>query len=104
MNNTRAADVIIHALWPGPGVVVMTLGAPLVTYASRSATRCARSGAAGGGVSANATLTSKAINETSNAAIAIDQVRALDIRISKSFREKFERVGVCVPFAAILTI
>src|SRR5690242_9362846 len=45
MKRTSAVDVIIHALCPGPGEA-STLGAPLVTYASRSATRVARSGAA----------------------------------------------------------
>src|SRR5271165_1349951 len=43
MKSTRADDVIIHALWPGPGET-RALGVPLVTYASRSATRVARSG------------------------------------------------------------
>src|SRR3954469_3716058 len=47
MNSTSAEDVIIQALWPGPALVVMALGAPLLMYASRSATRVARSGPAG---------------------------------------------------------
>ena len=46
MNNTSAVDVIIHALWPGPGVM-SALGAPLVTYASRSATRAVSSATVG---------------------------------------------------------
>src|SRR4051812_17240752 len=56
MNSTRAADVIIQALWPGPAVpssLELTLASaaseprvPLLTYASRSATRCCKSGSA----------------------------------------------------------
>src|ERR1043166_867519 len=56
MNSTSAADVIIQALWPGPAVpssFELTLASaaseprvPLLTYASRSATRCCRSGSA----------------------------------------------------------
>src|ERR1700730_15403164 len=48
MNKTSADEVIIHALWPGPDDD-KTFGAPLVTYASRSATRVARSVSAGAG-------------------------------------------------------
>src|SRR5438309_2262039 len=43
MNSTSAVEVIIQALCPGPGDD-SALGVPLVTYASRSATRVARSG------------------------------------------------------------
>src|SRR5262252_6353717 len=50
MKSTSADDAIIQALWPGPDVVVSAFGCELVTYASRSATRVARS--AGGGVAA----------------------------------------------------
>src|SRR6185437_2488696 len=51
MKSTSADDVIIQALWPGPGDDSV-FGVPLVTYASRSATRAASSaletGTAGG--------------------------------------------------------
>src|ERR1043165_6329117 len=55
MKSTNAADVIIHALWPGPGPLIFeeTFASvasaprvPLLTYASRSATRCSRVGSA----------------------------------------------------------
>src|SRR5580698_4444987 len=48
MKRTSADDVIIHALCPGPADT-RVLGAPLVTYASRSATRAARSAVVGAG-------------------------------------------------------
>src|SRR6266545_2855477 len=51
MNSTRAEQVIIQPLCPGPALT-SALGAPFVTYASRSATRVAKSG--GAGSSANA--------------------------------------------------
>src|SRR5215510_10431731 len=58
MNSTSAADVIIHALCPGPDVDASAppsaVGAPLVTYASRFATRCSSVGAGFGGSSADA--------------------------------------------------
>src|ERR1041385_6149700 len=44
MKRTNADDAIIQALCPGPDDE-SAFGAPLVTYASRSATRVARSGA-----------------------------------------------------------
>src|ERR1700751_5072477 len=66
MNKTSADDVIIQALWPGPGVpteaVVRsfgilpslslsgTVGSPLVRYASRPATRCSNVGVGAGDV------------------------------------------------------
>src|SRR5262245_53325836 len=55
MNSTSAADVIIQPLWPGPDPAIFddTVAsaasaprAPLLTYASRSATRCSRLGSA----------------------------------------------------------
>src|SRR5262245_49000974 len=46
MKSTSAAEVIIQALCPGPDDD-SALGVPLVMYASRSATRVARSGVAG---------------------------------------------------------
>ena len=55
MNSTNAAEVIIQPLWPGPEpeILLFTFAsvasaprAALLTYASRSATRCARSGSA----------------------------------------------------------
>src|SRR5687767_13147229 len=67
MNSTSAVDVIIQPLWPGPEVAAsappLASGAPLVTYASRLASRCsivgpgsagAAAGAAAGGVVAGA--------------------------------------------------
>jgi hypothetical protein len=52
MKSTSAAQVIIHALWPGPGPAtfevtdkpVSASRAELFTYASRSATRCSSDG------------------------------------------------------------
>src|SRR5580658_11000108 len=44
MKRTSAEDAIIQALCPGPGEE-SAFGVPFVTYASRSATRAARSGA-----------------------------------------------------------
>src|SRR6185436_1697531 len=62
MNRTSADDVIIQLLCPGPEVVVSALGAPLVTYASRSATRVARSVGAGGAVCACAIAVTATVN------------------------------------------
>src|SRR5580700_9497944 len=42
MKRTSADEVIIHALWPGPDDT-RAFGVPFETYASRSATRVARS-------------------------------------------------------------
>src|ERR1700730_5641696 len=52
MKRTSAAQVIIQALWPGPGpeifeIICALVSAPraeLFTYASRSATRCSSDG------------------------------------------------------------
>src|SRR5690349_9438789 len=55
MNSTNAAEVIIHALWPGPGPLIFDVifasaaSAPravLFMYASRSARRCSTFGSA----------------------------------------------------------
>src|SRR5439155_2858578 len=56
MKSTSAAQVIIHALWPGPGPPMFeAIGAPasapraeLFTSASKSATRCPSDGGAEG--------------------------------------------------------
>src|SRR6188768_4068355 len=49
MKSTSAAQIIMKPLWPGPGFVVTSLGALLVMYASRSATRPASSTFVGAG-------------------------------------------------------
>src|SRR3954471_23884041 len=76
MKSTSAAEVIIHALWPGPatptagvvnpaGMVALPSlslgpvfnaadGSPLPMYASRPAMRCSREGAGGGVAGAGA--------------------------------------------------
>src|SRR5262245_16626476 len=86
MNSTSAADVIIQALCPGPDVVVSALGAPFVTYASRSATRVARSGpaaagaAAGGAAGAAAGAGAAAAGAAGgSAAVAVDAIPAASI-------------------------
>src|SRR3954464_8338076 len=99
MKSTSAAEVIIQALCPGPGVVVMALGAPLVMYASRSATRVARSGgvgAAAGAAGVWATAApSPSVPTPAASTVATRRtwvrVRVLDRLISLSWRL---RVGV----------
>src|SRR5436853_140598 len=59
MKRTSAEDAIIHALCPGPGED-RAFGALLVTYASKSATRVARSGAAEAAVGASAPVCARA--------------------------------------------
>src|SRR5450631_189791 len=56
MKSTSAADVIIQPLWPGPGDAVRVLGAVLLMYASRSATRAPSSAFVGVGAAAGAAL------------------------------------------------
>src|SRR5258708_30558136 len=63
MNSTRAAEVICHALWPGPGVpssfdfifasAASEPRAELPTYASKSASRCSILGSALAGAAAD---------------------------------------------------
>src|SRR6185369_66701 len=74
MKSTSADDVIIQALCPGPGDD-SALGAPLVMYASRSATRVARSGGAAAGPSAHATRALSAIAPSTVRAAKIPAVR-----------------------------
>ncbi len=75
MNSTSAVEVIIQALCPGPAEA-SALGAPFDTYASRSATRVARSAPAAGPVSASADGASRTTDRTRTAAAAtaVDRV------------------------------
>src|SRR4051794_29277999 len=74
MNRTRAVEIIIQPLWPGPGVEAsappLASGTLLVTYASRFARRASTVGvSAGAGVSAPAMPmnTTHNIHPTTNA-------------------------------------
>src|SRR4051794_15091402 len=84
MNSTSAVEVIIQALWPGPDVL-SALGAPLVTYASRSATRCARSGAAAAGAGVCACAPEAARN-TDEQTAAIRRALADRLRVAIASR------------------
>src|SRR6185503_11834216 len=58
MNRTSAVEIIIQPLCPGPEVAAsappLASGTPLVTYASRLASRCSIVGPAAGGAAAAA--------------------------------------------------
>src|SRR6185312_15064436 len=103
MNSTSADEVIIQALWPGPGEF-SALGVPLVMYASRSATRVARSGVAAGAADcAWATLGASAMKRARAPRVAKTSDRALTVSIAASFPgpvAKFEkpmRVPIATP-------
>src|SRR2546426_12360967 len=84
MNNTRAAEAIIQALWPGPGPLILLLTLfsgvsaarpALFTYASRSPMRCsivgsfgaaAAGAAAAGAAGASAANTANGRPQTTN--------------------------------------
>src|SRR5437870_1578347 len=77
MNNTKAAEVIIHALWPGPEplmfdltllVAVSAWRAALLTYASRSRSRCSTVGSLGAGAAAAGAAAAGAVAAASSAA------------------------------------
>src|SRR4051812_24347081 len=89
MKSTSAVDVIIHALCPGPDEE-SAFGAPFVTYASRSATRVARSGAAAD--AAGATVCASAIAGTSMRH-AVRHGASLDARPRRPMFVGF--MGVC---------
>src|SRR5687767_5298834 len=73
MNSTSAAEVIIQALWPGPAPPTLEPSpearAPLLKYASISATRCSRVGSAGSGASPSAAFSEMKLVNTAIARI-----------------------------------
>jgi hypothetical protein len=87
MNSTSADDVIIQALWPGPDET-SALGVPFVMYASRSATRVARSGGAAGAADcACASPAASVMNRATAPMLAITTKRDLTFTIcAVSFR------------------
>jgi hypothetical protein len=68
MNNTSAVLIISHALWPGPATATCdatpSTRAPLLTYASKSATRCSKVGT--GSSAAPSRATPKPITATAS--------------------------------------
>src|SRR5438132_13746088 len=97
MNSTRAAEVIIQALWPGPALATLdatvapAASAPravLLMYASRSATRCSMVGSA---------LASSACETTGNAAEIAVRSTGIAMPATKA-RFKARRTGTRLSF------
>src|SRR6185503_13537768 len=83
MNRTSAVEIIIQPLCPGPEVAAsappLASGAPLVTYASRLASRCSIAGPAAAGGAAGAAAAGSAAGAVSALADGDDTIHAIEI-------------------------
>src|SRR5262245_2654910 len=100
MNRTSAVEIIIQPLCPGPEVAAsappLASGAPLVTYASRLASRCSIVGPAAAGAAAGAAAAGAGSAAGAVSALAGDDATQAAIEIANTTlapRRRLTRIG-----------
>src|SRR5262245_26057925 len=101
MNRTSAVEIIIQPLCPGPEVAAsappLASGAPLVTYASRLASRCSIVGPAAAGAAAGAAAAGAGSVAGAVSAFAGDDATQAAIEIANTMlapRRRLTRIGL----------